>query len=173
MAVISCDPGQTGGICIFENNKLVENVYIPQLPDKSVDIITLLDWFYTWRAVYEHNMEAVSTCMEKVHSMPKQGVSSTFKFGKTTGQLEVLLRTVSRANHTEIRAQDWKKSFGLKGKNKHEAVDLALSMEPKLFSFNKKQEGYINKQRQSGIADAYLMGLYFLSKSHTINLSKN
>lgn len=162
MVVISCDPGQTGGICIFEDGKLVESVHVPQREDKSVDIVTLIKWFYLWRDIYAENYVRVYSCIEYVRSMPGQGVSSTFKFGRTTGQLEALLRTLSYDDHAEIRPQDWKKYYNLKGKNKHEAVELALEMEPNLLKKNIKQEGYINKERQSGIADAFLIGTYYI-----------
>lgn len=60
----------------------------------------------------------VQAVVEKVHAMPKQGVSSTFKFGQNFGEVQGILMAldvpfVLKTPHT------WMKHFGLK-KNKSE-----------------------------------------------------
>lgn len=128
---------------------------MPLTPDKTLDVLAVYNKLDEWC----DGQDTVVTCIESVHGMPGQGISSTFKFGKTTGQVDALLQLFSNY-HVEITPQSWKKHYNLKGKNKEQAVSLALSHFPNMLEVNTLQEGYINKERQSGIADALLMGLY-------------
>jgi Holliday junction resolvasome RuvABC endonuclease subunit len=44
-----------------------------------------------WETVKEWSQDASIAVLEKVHAMPKQGVSSTFKFGTSFGELKMAL----------------------------------------------------------------------------------
>lgn len=53
--------------------------------------------------------------IEKVHAMPKQGVSSTFKFGQNYGALRMAL-IAAQIPFEEVRPADWMREFGLRRK---------------------------------------------------------
>ena len=45
-------------------------------------------------------------CLEEVHSMPKQGVASSFKFGRSFGLLEMAI-IASRARYNMVTPNKW------------------------------------------------------------------
>jgi len=68
--------------------------------------------------------------VESVHSMPKQGVSSTFKFGKGYGEILGILTAIG-AEIIEPTPQAWKKVV-LAGtdKSKNAAIQVAENLYP-------------------------------------------
>jgi crossover junction endodeoxyribonuclease RuvC len=72
--IIGIDPGQKGGLASVGGSN--EATPMP-LAGKELDALAIANW------IKEQNPDLV--VIEKVHSMPKQGVSSTFKFGKGYG----------------------------------------------------------------------------------------
>lgn len=77
MLVIGIDPGQSGGISFLDEN----GVSAFKMPPTEHDIAELL------RATTRPRFAFI----ELVHSMPKQGVASTFTFGKSYGFLRGVL----------------------------------------------------------------------------------
>lgn len=83
MIFIGIDPGASGGIAgLNYDGHVVEALKMPQ----------------TERDIYDYvgsftggNGESCKALIEKVHAMPKQGVSSTFKFGVGYGGLRMAL----------------------------------------------------------------------------------
>lgn len=77
--VMGIDPGQSGAIALIDDGiGHYEAVY-----DMPVDECGL------WRIAREIEKEGFvrRICLEKVGPMPKQGISSTFKFGQNYGML--------------------------------------------------------------------------------------
>jgi crossover junction endodeoxyribonuclease RuvC len=66
--------------------------------------------------------------MEQVHSMPNQGVSSTFSFGRAVGVISAVCELTNYPFHL-VTPQRWKKHFGLTA-DKNEALDLARKLFP-------------------------------------------
>jgi len=63
------------------------------------------------------NADCAFLLIEKVSAMPKQGVSSTFKFGFNAGLLTGLIVTLTVA-YEEVRPTKWQAPFSLmKGKD--------------------------------------------------------
>jgi len=56
-----------------------------------------------------------------VHAMPKQGVSSTFKFGQNFGTLLGILAALG-IPHERITPGKWQKEFGLIRRDKNETI---------------------------------------------------
>jgi len=73
--------------------------------------------------------EGAEICMEQVHSMPNQGVSSTFAFGRAVGVISAVCELTNYPFHL-VTPQRWKKHFGLTA-DKNEALDLARKLFPK------------------------------------------
>lgn len=69
--------------------------------------------------------------VENVHSMPKQGVSSTFKFGMGFGIVLGVL-TARAFPHTRIEPSVWKRAVGLPaGAPKELSVKRAMEVFPR------------------------------------------
>lgn len=93
-------------------------------------------------------------CLEQVHSMPKQGVSSTFNFGKTAGYLEGVLEAFGIA-YQLVTPQKWKKEFSLNN-TKQNSIDVCHQLFP---GVNLKRTDRCKKDHD-GMAEALLMALY-------------
>lgn len=99
-AILGVDPGASGSIvCLVDG----ESSWI-KLDSTERDIWTALQ---TWDA--EHVLDFAF--IERVHSMPKQGVSSSFKFGQSYGFLRGLL-IASGIPFEEVTPQAWQKAMG-------------------------------------------------------------
>lgn len=74
---VAIDPGLKGAIALWNNTEISAK----PLParGKDVDLVT----FSAWIGAVQPRL----TVVEKVASMPGQGISSTFKFGKGYGAL--------------------------------------------------------------------------------------
>jgi len=120
--IVGVDPGLTGGLAFIANDTLHDVVSMPVVSGEIQPRIVreILDLWAPDLVV-----------IEEVHSMPKQGVASTFKFGKGFG---ILLGVIGGIGHPmeRVRPQEWKKEFTLVGKDKdasrHKATELWPSM---------------------------------------------
>lgn len=92
-AVIGVDPGLSGGIalrCMADDFTEVFPLPTVGTTKRELDVGALCKILSTWQQVYTIRLVAV----EQVHAMPKQGVTSTFTFGKTFGMLIGTLLTL-------------------------------------------------------------------------------
>jgi crossover junction endodeoxyribonuclease RuvC len=106
--IIGIDPGQSGGIA-WMNQRGVEVI---KMPDTERDIVDAL------RAmIYEApELERGVKCyLELVHSMPRQGVASSFKFGKGYGVLIGVLSALEIPFEL-VTPQKWQKAMGCMSK---------------------------------------------------------
>lgn len=87
--------------------------------------------------------------IEKVHSMPGQGVSSTFTFGHSAGVVEGIIQGLN-IPYTMVTPQAWKKTNNLIGSDKDAARSRAIQLYPGLKLLDKKGEG-------QAVADAILI----------------
>jgi len=93
---IGIDPGMSGGVGILSGDGV--EAYFP-MPESRKQLYDAL------RPYAGYN---VTCTVEKVHSMPKQGVSSTFKFGKGYGEI-LGICTALGFRILEPTPQAWKK----------------------------------------------------------------
>mgnify|MGYP003151357443 FL=1 len=82
--IIAIDPGWSGAMAVFNNGKL-ETTH-KCMPTSSE----------TWELVRDDVIKSQLAILEWVHSMPGQGVASTFKFGYNYGMWNGMLASVSR-----------------------------------------------------------------------------
>ena len=85
--------------------------------------------------------------IEKVHAMPKQGVSSTFTFGRGYGQLEMACAW-AKIPVTRVTPATWQRSLG------------CLSKGDKNVTKARAQELYPQIKMTHAIADALLIATY-------------
>ena len=86
--------------------------------------------------------------------MPRQGVTSSFQFGRSFGAIETLAYLLSK-RVDYVAPAVWKKHLGV-GASKKDSLDLAR------LKFGNND--IWNKKTNDGIAEASLLVLYWISK---------
>ena len=145
---IGVDPGVSGAVVVLSQRFVpIEWIRMPTLKEgksSRVDCATL--------ARFLEDFETGKACVESVHSMPGQGVSSSFSFGHAAGSVMGVLA----AMHIPVRLvtpQAWKKSVGLIGTDKDAARSMAINLWPSWSDLAKKGQG-------QAYADAALIARY-------------
>lgn len=92
------------------------------------------------------NFEDSMFVIEDVHAMPKQGVSSTFMFGRAVGVIEAVVQLHFQPWFI-VRPQRWKADMGVTA-DKETSLELARSMWP---------EAPLKRKKDHGVAEALLM----------------
>lgn len=118
--IVGIDPGLTGAIACLDGAKLVDWVDMP-VYNKRVNGQLVAQTL--------KEMEPDYVVVEDVHSMPKQGVASSFLFGLNTG---IVIGAVQASGYPMIRIQSgrWKMQMGLRGKPKDASRGLAMELWP-------------------------------------------
>jgi crossover junction endodeoxyribonuclease RuvC len=141
------DPGKTGALGIInEEGSFIEVIDWSEPPELWSNLIKLPYWKDTKLVV-----------LEKVHSMPRQGVSSSFKFGTNFGQWQMALAALG-VPHVLITPQRWRKVLDSSVPAKPEKEDLrqfALRRFPEASSF-------LSRKGDDGRAEALIMALWGL-----------
>lgn len=75
------------------------------------------------------NGDGIMCALEKVGAMPKQGLSSTFKFGEEYGLIQGILKALHIPYQT-IPPQTWKKEFSLLHQDKSKSIETAQRLFP-------------------------------------------
>lgn len=115
---IGIDPGAAGGIAAIKGGPLAW-----PMPETERDIWDLMKYFAK---------EPSFIVIERVHSMPKQGVASSFKFGMSYGALRMAI-VASGIPFEDVTPQKWMKALGcLTGGDKNVTKQRAQSLFPKL-----------------------------------------
>jgi len=108
-AYIGVDPGQSGGLILLDDTMVKST----PMPETERDI---WDWFDHIRQTTDIAPRAM---IEKVHSMPKQGVASSFKFGRGYGGLRMAL-IAAGIPFEEVTPQAWQKALAIPKRSKTE-----------------------------------------------------
>jgi crossover junction endodeoxyribonuclease RuvC len=153
MITIGIDCGQTGGVAIVENGKFISGKRMPIIKRgkwKHVDVCALNDWYYS-DSFGDSTDDDAQFVIESVHAMPKQGVSSSFAFGRATGAVEAWAMDFGRPVEWVSPAK-WKKAMGLSS-DKQASMDACKLH----FGANKLWDVKAN----DGIAEAALIALWW------------
>ena len=127
--IIGIDPGKNGGVAFIPDTDEIEAkaVKCPETPHEMAEIITrahLLSRDYN---------EKTFAVLEKVHSMPKQGVVSTFTFGTNYGMWKGIL-AAHKIPWIDVTPHKWQKFYGVmpkeKKSRKHKLKSLAYQYYP-------------------------------------------
>ncbi len=95
---LGIDPGMSGGFGFVGDGRS----YPHKIPETEADTAALLrEWAPVVKLAW----------IERVHSMPKQGVASSFKFGQSYGFLRGILIGL-RIPFEEVTPQSWQKAMG-------------------------------------------------------------
>jgi len=205
--IISIDPGISGGIAVFEQktSKIVLFEKNPTIKNNNNKSTYDLEKFYQIFLKY-NNSKIIS---ESVHSMPGEGSTSSFNFGRSFGQIEGLAYGM-KIPYMTVTPQKWKKHFNDKlisedmlklkedlkttnekikvikttiknKKEKTEKIKIETKIKNKIQYHYKKMaktlsrecaselyvetEQILKKATYDGVADAILIGVYYLSLS--------
>lgn len=157
---IGIDPGLSGAIAIIDPHSAISILPIP-VAGKEIDVSTIQKFlnFHLPDDPYFGRLETIA-CIEAVHSMPKQGVSSSFKFGFVTGILHGIIRTMNIPLET-VTPQAWKKEI-LSGtdKSKQACIDWCLRTYPNISLFRTDRATTYD----DGMADAVAIATFIKRK---------
>lgn len=137
---LGIDPGRKGAIATIWNDYHI--VVLPMNEENMVHRVRLLQG------------ENVRCCLEQVHAMPKQGVTSMFNFGMGYGFIKGCLEAYG-ISYQEIPPQRWKKEFGLSG-TKADSIAVCKKLFPKV-SLKLTDRSKVDSD---GMAEALLMAEY-------------
>ena len=149
MLVFGVDPGKSGGIALIEDGKVVYAMAMPISGDE-IDL-----------SLISHVVEGFplgNSCVyiEKVHSMPGQGVASMFSFGFSTGVIHGIFAALCVPRYL-VAPQTWK-SFLLKDTKKDK--DAAIAYCKRSFPSESLLATERSKKPHDGIADALCIAQY-------------
>lgn len=148
MNVLGIDPGKSGGLAIVSDiDRSTPRAW--KMPDGERDLADLLN------LVCAEIGKPTLAMMERVRSMPGQGVASTFAFGRYYGMVRMAV-VGARIPLEEVSPQKWQKAM------------QCLSRGDKNVTKRRAQELFPALQVTHAIADALLIaefGLRFLNGS--------
>lgn len=145
-SVAGIDPGKTGALVILHPDDTCEVFRVPLAGKEPL----WGEWALTWRIGLDLARPRL-VVIENVGSMPKQGVSSTFKFGESLGFVHAL----AQAHMPRIEwptPATWKRKLGLstdKNASREEARRLMPSLTPE-----------IARVKDDGVAEAALLAWF-------------
>lgn len=123
-AFIGIDPGLSGGIAVIFSDGSAPVVH--KMPETERDV---WDCINEWSGC---NYATPRAAIEAVHAMPKQGVTSTFTFGKGYGALRMAL-TAAAIPFRDVTPRTWQKELGcLTGGDKNVSKAKAQQLFPSI-----------------------------------------
>lgn len=139
MIYAGCDPGKKGALAIVSAAGTEVFAF-----DKAVYLTV----------IQRYAPLGLRCCLEKVHAMPKQGVTSTFSFGEAYGWLKGMMDAFG-VSYQEIPPERWKKEFGL-NTDKKKSIEVCRQLFPDV-SLRASERCRVDSD---GLAEAVLMAEY-------------
>ena len=146
MIYIGIDPGLSGAWGLVDHDS--KFVACGELPTKDKRVLTKELRTMLSQAIDGEDVGGI--CVEMVHAMPGQGVTSMFNFGRATGAVEAVMESYTAPYHL-VTPQAWKKAFGLIGQEKDCSRQMAAVIWP---------TAKLNLKKHHGRADALLLAKY-------------
>jgi crossover junction endodeoxyribonuclease RuvC len=148
MILLAIDPGISGCLALLdEDNHHIDHLF---MPSTKIGKRNRVNGAAITRFLEQYKID--HCFIEAVHSMPGQGVSTTFSFGHSAGMVEGIV-TGAHIPFTLITPQAWKKWAGLSGQDKDAARARAVQMFPDIMDLDYKGKG-------QALADALLIGVF-------------
>jgi hypothetical protein len=153
MSVLAIDPGIENGIAVVdEDRRLLLATEIPAIGEganKRLNLVSFADLIAQFRVSH--------AVIEAVSAMPKQGVSSSFRFGRAAGSFEGALSAL-KVPTTFVSPAKWKKDMGAKAKSEEDVRALVIQTWP-------DQAHRFARKRDHNRAEAALLALWFYQHS--------
>ena len=152
-AYIGIDPGLTGALAHLSPAGIIRARDLPVLQTRkggknTLDVHATVSLLHYLADVSGPDLTVI---LEEVNSMPKQGVVSTFTFGRTFGQLEGVIVGLGLKLHM-VRPAVWKKVMGVSADK--DGARLAASR-----AFPEAADQW-SRKKDHGRAEAALLALY-------------
>lgn len=158
---VGIDPGLTGAIAAYMPATYGLTVIdVPEV-DGAVDVRRLLG---LWPLPL-----AKVAAIERVGAMPKQGVSSAFNFGHTTGILCALAHARSY-DVIQVTPQQWKFGVGLKSNPEHDKKARKNASRQRAIELFPQHAQLFQRVKDDGRAEAALMAWYLAHKVHGVRV---
>jgi len=159
--ILGVDPGIRGGLAIVAidaNGAAPQLVYAIDIPvagmgaKERVDVLAIRNW------IAQHAPQ--HAFVERAGVMPKQGISSGFKYGRAVGAIEAVI-TCCGIPLTIIEPTAWKKFHQLRGGDKESGRQRALQLFPTAHDL-------VARKKDHGRAEAALIALSGLHQFNRI-----
>jgi len=155
MLIFGIDPGISGAVSIFKNNKFVEVLDMPTMIDgkknkRQVNGAQFAHIIKEYSNGYDGEMSVI---VEQVNAMPGQGVTSMFNFGQSFGVIKGVCSALNIPIYF-VRPLKWKKYFDLVKTHKDASRTKAIQIYPHI-------SDKISRKKDSNKADAILIASYF------------
>lgn len=139
MRILAIDPGLSGALAVLESDGTLAALF--DLPVIEKDNLAWIDGGELGSLIMAHRgTNGYQAVVEHVGPMPKQGLSSTFKFGVGFGSVLSLLQFIGMPLYL-VRPVVWKRAYALKGKDKDAPLNLARLQWPTAELHLKKHHG--------------------------------
>jgi crossover junction endodeoxyribonuclease RuvC len=148
--IIGIDPGKAGGIVILNRGKIIDISVMPATPRD------LYKYFISMGFPKITNLIDVYVFIEKVHSMPNQGVVSSFTFGQGLGRLEGVLACMNPIEPFKVNPKEWQGWLNIDKGEDWTKSDWKNA----LLAYARKMEKGKEKKLTLKTADAYLIAKY-------------
>jgi len=156
--VIGVDPGSVSAAYAIIVRGPSRAAFVADMP-VAAKMVQATAWAQTLK---EHlkPFGQVDAVIELVNAMPKQGVSSSFNFGKGCGMVEGVLAALEIRTHL-VSPLRWKKALNLSS-DADASRDLASRLYPSVAKF-------LDKKRDHNKAEALLMAHWFIQTQTSQN----
>lgn len=151
--ILGIDPGLTGAFVLYDAGAKRAPHQIHDLPvffvrgKRHLAIYVLASTIARIHLAYP----ITRAIIEEPGSMPKQGISSTFRFGKTCGQIEGVIAGLGISMH-KVTPATWKRAMGLTSDKDHARLRAGQLWPSVALHFSRKKD--------DGRAEAALLALY-------------
>lgn len=145
--VIGVDPGLTGALALLDSYGQLLDVHDMPVMGKGVSARGVADIIRD----FQTDIREVVCVIEDVHSMPKQGVASSFGFGRSKGVVEGAAAAAG-LRIIYVTPALWKRQMKVTAK-KGSSRDLATDRWPKFAD-------QFKRVKDDGRAEAALIGLW-------------
>ena len=152
MMYLGVDPGFTGAWGLIDHNGKYQSC--GDMLNNEKHILSRMVWAEMSQAVDRQDLEII---IESVHSMPGQGVSSSFKFGMAYGSAISIVERFNCPWHM-VTPQKWKKALKLDS-DKNKSLELARELWP---------TAPLSRKKDNGRAEALLMAEFLRREQQDI-----
>jgi hypothetical protein len=154
MKIAAIDPGLSGAACILEQingaTMLISVIDLQTLgdgPKHRLDAVSFARWLFDHAPMHAY--------IENGRAMPKQGVTSMFRYGRACGAVEGVV-AACRIPLTLIEPATWKKHLRLNS-SKEDMRARAIQLLP-------NAAGELQRAKDHHRAEAILLGFYGLER---------
>jgi crossover junction endodeoxyribonuclease RuvC len=141
LTIVGVDPGLNGAFAVWQDGDIIRLDDIPRF-EKSLNAYAFQAELARWRIDL--------AMIEEVGPMPKQGVSSTFTFGRAYGTIEGVFGAL-QVPVQHVRPRVWQKHFSLTARTS--ALEKAVRLFP-------EWEPGLRRKKDHNRADAILIADY-------------